>query len=137
MQVQPILTFNGRCEEALEFYRKALGAEVTTLMHWKDSPDPGMRARARGFEDKIMHATFRIGKSTLMASDGMNDPGEAVFKGITLSLDALDDAEAKRLFEALSDGGTVQMPLGKVFWSSSFGMVTDRFGVPWMVNAAA
>jgi PhnB protein len=137
MQVQPILAFNGRGDEALEFYGKALGAEVTTMMRWKDSPDPGMCASARGFEDKIMHATFRIGETTLMATDGMTATSEPVFKGITLSLEVPNDAEAKRLFAALSDGGQVHMPLAKMFWSSSSGMVTDRFGVMWMVNAAA
>jgi PhnB protein len=137
MQVQPILAFNGRGAEALEFYCKALGAEVTTIMRWKDSPDPGMRAGARGFEDKIMHAALRIGETTLMATDGMNAPGAAVFEGFTLSLQAADDAEAARLFAALGDGGQVRMPLAKVFWASSSGMVTDRFGVSWMVNTAS
>jgi PhnB protein len=137
MQVQPILAFNGRSEEAIEFYCKGLGAEVITIMRWKDSPDPAMCAAAKGFEDKVMHAEFRIGDTTLMATDGMNAPGELDFKGITLSLEAKNDAEAKSLFTALSDGGQVQMPLAKMFWSSSSGMVTDRFGVSWMVNAAA
>lgn len=137
MQVHPILAFNGRGDEALEYYCRTIGAEVTTMMRWKESPDPGMRAVAQGFEDKIMHATFRIGETTLMATDGITATGEPVFKGITLSLDAPNDAETKRLFTALSDGGQVQMPLAKMFWSSSSGMVTDRFGVSWMVNTAS
>jgi PhnB protein len=137
MQVHPILAFNGRGDEALEYYCRTIGAEITTMMRWKESPDPGMRAVAEGFEDKIMHATFRIGDTTLMATDGITATSEPVFKGITLSLDAPNDAEAKRLFTALSDGGQVQMPLSKMFWSSSSGMVTDRFGVSWMVNTAS
>ncbi len=137
MQVIPILAFEGRCEEALEFYRKVLGAEITTMMRWKDSPDAGMRASARDYEEKIMHASFRVGSSTLMATDGMAAVGKPEFKGITLSLEADDDAEAQRLFAALSDGGRVNMALAKMFWTSLSGMVTDRFGVMWMLNVKA
>lgn len=131
MQVQPYLSFEGRCEEALEFYKKNAGAEVTTLMRWSDSPDPDMKAPP-GYENKIMHAAFKIGDTTLMADDGMG-PGTAEFKGVTLALTAGDDAETKRLFDALSKGGSVQMPLSKTFWTSSFGMLRDKFGVAWMV----
>jgi len=132
MQVQAYLSFAGRCEEALEYYKKHVGAEVTTLMRWSDSPDPEMKG-APGHEQKIMHAAFKVGDSALMADDGMGAPGKAEFKGITLALSAASDAETKRLFDALSDGGSVQMPLAKTFWTSAFGMLTDRFGVPWMV----
>ena len=137
MQIQPYLFFNGRCEEAVEFYRKALGAEVEMMMRFKDSPDPmppGMLAP--GFENKVMHAALRIGGAVLMASDGMA-AGEPDFKGFSLSIDAPDAAGADRLFAALAEGGRVQMPLGKTFWSPHFGMVTDRFGVGWMVSVAA
>jgi PhnB protein len=133
MRVQPYLFFEGRCEEALEFYRRALGAEVEMLMRFKDSPDPG--SCAAGAEDKVMHASFRIGDSTLMASDG-SCQGQPSFQGISLSLTAADDAEAERLFAALAEGGQVQVPLAKTFFSSRFGMVADRFGVPWMVVVA-
>jgi PhnB protein len=133
MRVQPYLFFEGRCEEALEFYRRALGAEVEMLMRFKDSPDPG--SCTAGSEDKVMHASFRIGDSTLMASDGRCQ-GQASFQGISLSLTAADDAEAERLFAALAEGGQVQVPLEKTFFSSRFGMVADRFGVPWMVVVA-
>jgi PhnB protein len=133
MQVQPYLSFEGRCEEAFEFYRRALGAEVEMLMRFKDSPDPG--SCPAGAEDKVMHASFRIGDSTVMASDGRCQ-GQPSFQGIALSLTAADDAEAERLFGALAEGGQVQVPLAKTFFSSRFGMLSDRFGVPWMVVVA-
>ena len=137
MQIQPYLFFNGRCEEAIEFYRKALGAEVERMMRFKESPDPmppGMLAP--GFENKVMHASLRIGGAVLMASDGMA-AGATDFKGFSLSIDAPDAAGVDRMFNALAEGGTVGMPLGKTFWSPRFGMVTDRFGVGWMVSVAA
>jgi PhnB protein len=133
MQVQPYLMFEGRCEEAVEFYRKALGAEVTRLMRFKESPDPGMCAP--GTLDKVMHMSFRIGDTTLLASDG-RCTGQPNFQGFSLALHVADDAEAERLFASLSDGGQVQMPLAKTFFSSRFGMVADRFGVPWMIVVA-
>lgn len=129
MQIESYLFFNGRCEEAIAFYQRALGAEVLMLMRNKESPEPP----PPGSEDKVMHATLRIGTSHLMLSDGDND-GKPVFTGFSLSLDAADEAEAERLFAALSDGGTVQMPLAKTFWSPKFGMVADRFGVGWMIS---
>jgi PhnB protein len=136
MQVQPYLFFDGRCEEAVEFYKSALGAEVAMLMRFKDSPeppDPGMVPPGSG--DKVMHTSFRIGDTTIMASDGRCQ-GQPSFQGISLSLTAADDAEAERLFAALANGGQVQMPLAKTFFSSRFGMVADRFGVPWMIVVA-
>lgn len=135
MQVQAYLNFGGRCEEALAFYKKHLGAEVTMMMRMKESPDPAMKAPP-GMDEKIMHSAFKIGETTLMASDGMGSE-KAEFKGVTLSLNVASDAEAKRLFAALGEGGSVQMPLAKTFWTSSFGMLTDKFGVPWMVNVEA
>ena len=135
MQVQVCLTFGGRCEEALDFYQKAIGAEVTMVMRWNESPDPAMKAPP-GWEEKIMHAAFKIGETTLMADDGMG-PEKAEFKDVMLSINVPDDAEAKRVFNALSDGATIDMPLTKTFWTSSFGMLHDRFGVPWMVNVEA
>jgi PhnB protein len=134
MQVHPYLNFDGRCEEALEFYRRALAAEVTMLMRFKESPEPSMVSP--GSENKVMHARVRIGESTVMASDG-RCKGQTNFQGISLSLTAPDDAEAERRFAALADGGQVQMPLTKTFFSSRFGMVADRFGVSWMVIVAA
>jgi len=134
MQVQPYLFFDGRCDEALEFYQGAIGAEVTMLMRFKDSPDPGMCPA--GAEDKVMHASLRIGDSTVLASDGRCQ-GRPSFEGFALSLTVPDDAAAERLFAALGDGGQVQMPLAKTFFASRFGMVADRFGVPWMIYVAA
>ena len=130
IQVQPYLFFEGRCDEALAFYRGALGAEVTMLMRFKESPDPGMVAPGTG--DKVMHASFRIGETTVMASDGRCQ-GPASFQGFALSLTVPTEAEAERLFGVLGDGGQVQMPLTKTFFSPRFGMVADRFGVSWMV----
>ena len=135
MKVQTYITFGGRCEEALEFYKKSLGAEVTGLMRWKESQDKDMMGPP-GYEEKIMNAAFRIGETELMADDGMGDK-TTEFKGMTLAIEVADDAEAERVFTALGESGNVTMPLAKTFWTSSFGMLTDKFGVPWMVNVAA
>jgi PhnB protein len=136
MQVQPYLFFDGRCEEAVEFYRRALGAEVTMLMRFKDSPEPYAPGMVPpGAENKVMHTSFRIGETTVLASDG-RCVGQPSFQGFSLSLTVPDDAEAERLFAALADGGQVQMPLAKTFFSPRFGMVADRFGVSWMVYVA-
>jgi PhnB protein len=134
MQVQPYLNFNGRCQEAIDFYKRALGAEVQMVMHFKDCPEPQQGMITPENKDKVMHAALKIGDSTVFASDG-RCAGAANFQGISLSLDAKNEAEAKRLFGALADGGQVQMPLAKTFFSPSFGMVADRFGVNWMVIA--
>jgi PhnB protein len=134
MRVEPYLFFNGRCEEAVEFYKKALGAEVAMLMRFKDSPEPhapGMLPP--GSENKVMHVSFRVGHTTVMASDGFCK-GQTDFQGFSLSLTVSNEAEADRVFSALADGGQVQMPLNKTFWSPRFGMVTDRFGLGWMVT---
>ncbi len=128
MQIQPYLFFEGRCEEAIEFYRAALGAEVTMLMRYKDSPEP----TSHGSPEKVMHASLRIGDTTVLVSDGRCG-GKPSFQGFGLSLTVPDDAEAERLFTALGDGGQVQMPLTKTFFTSRFGMLADRFGVSWMV----
>jgi PhnB protein len=130
MQIQPYLFFDGRCEEALEFYGKALGAEVQMLMRFKDSPEPMGPSTPPG--DKVMHACFRVGETAVMASDG-HCMGKPSFQGFSLSLSARSDAEAERIFGALAEGGKVQQPLIKTFFSSRFGMVADRFGVSWMV----
>jgi PhnB protein len=128
--IQPYLMFNGRCEEAIEFYRKALGAEVAMLLRFKDAPDPSMITP--GSEDKVMHANLRIGETIILASDG-RCTGQMNFAGFSLSLTVKDVADADRFFAALSDGGQVQMPQTQTFFSPRFGMVTDRFGVSWMV----
>jgi PhnB protein len=130
MKVEPYLSFEGRCEEAIELYRKALGAEVTMLMRFKDSPDPTMSVP--GAENKVLHSSLRIGDSTVMASDG-RCTGKPSFQGIALSVTVPNEAEAERRFAALAQGGKVQMPLAKTFFSPRFGMVADRFGVSWMI----
>jgi PhnB protein len=136
MQVQPYLFFDGRCDEALEFYRRTLRAEVTMLMRFKDSPEPHQPGMVPpGSENKVMHTSFRIGDTTVMASDG-RCLGQPSFQGFSLSLTVPNDAEAERLFAVLGDGGQVQMPLTKTFFASRFGMVADRFGVSWMIVVA-
>jgi PhnB protein len=133
MRVEPYLFFDGRCEEAIEFYRKALGAEVTMLMRYKESPEPPPPGMVPpGSENKVMHSNLRIGETMVMASDG-NCRGKPSFQGFSLSVTAPNEAEAKRMFAALADGGQVQMPLAKTFFSPCFGMVADRFGVSWMI----
>jgi PhnB protein len=132
--VQPYLFFDGRCEEAIEFYRTALGAEVMMLTRYQDSPEPN--SCAPGTENKVMHASLQIGDTTLMASDGRCQ-GKPAFEGFSLSLTVPDETEAERLFATLADGGQVQMPLTKTFFSPRFGMVADRFGVSWMILVAS
>src|SRR5712692_7015019 len=137
MQVQPYLFFDGRCEEAVEFYKKVLGAEVTMLMRFKDCPEPpepGLVAPGAG--DKVMHMSFRIGETTVLASDGRCQ-GQPSFQGFALSLTVPDAAAAERFFAALAEGGQVQMPLAQTFFSPRFGMVADRFGVAWMIYVAS
>jgi PhnB protein len=134
MQIQPYLFFDGRCDEAIAFYRKAVGAEPGMLMRFKDNPDPAMRPDIAG--DKVMHAQIRIGDATVLMSDGRRE-GQPGFESFGLSLLVKDEAEAGRMFKALADGGTVRMPLGKTFFSPAFGMVADRFGVLWLVYVAA
>lgn len=133
MTVQPYLFFDGRCEEALDFYREAVGAEVVMMMRFKESPDPVPPDQvAPGSEDKIMHACLRIGETELMASDGACS-GQTSFAGFSLSI-SVPAAAADRVFAALAEGGEVRMPLTETFWSPRFGMLADRFGVGWMVN---
>lgn len=130
--ITPYLFFSGRCEEALEFYRQALGAQVEMVMRFNESPDPpppGMLPP--GFETKVMHASFTVNKLRLMASDGCD--AQSTLHGFQLALSVDSEATAHQVFNALSDGGTVQMPLGKTFWSPCFGMVADKFNVVWMV----
>ena len=136
MQVRPYLNFDGRCEEAIEFYKKALGAKVEMMMRFKESPEPPKPGMcAPGSDNKILHSCLRIGETAVMASDGRCS-GQPSFKGITLSLNARNEAEADKLFAALGDGGQAQMPLAKTFFSPRFGMVADRFGVSWMIIVA-
>jgi PhnB protein len=136
MQVQPYLFFAGRCEEAVEFYKKALGAQVEMLMRFKDSPEPPPPGVVPpGSDDKIMHVSLRVGDSIVMASDGRCE-GAPSFQGFSLSLTVANEAEADRKFAALAEGGQVKMPLGKTFWSPRFGMLSDRFGVGWMIGLA-
>lgn len=133
MQIQPYLFFNGRAEEAFAFYTRVLGAEVTELMRFKDSPEPPPPgAIPPGSENKIMHANLRIGSSTVMASDG-GCSGSSSFQGFALTAVLPDEQSARKVFDALAEDGTVQMPIGKTFFSPCFGMVADKFGMGWMV----
>jgi PhnB protein len=133
MHVQPYLFFDGRCEEALDFYKKAVGAKVDTLMRWKDNPDKSMCTAEN--VDAVMHCQFKIGETAVIASDGRNS-GKPDFKGFALAVNAKDAAEVDKLFGALAEGGQVTMPPGKTFFSERFGMLVDKFGVNWMLVAA-
>jgi PhnB protein len=134
MKVQPYLNFEGRCEEALEFYKKAVGAKIDMMVRCKDAPEPSQIKP--GLENKILHSSFTVGSSTIMATDGYNK-NNPNFEGISLALSATNEGEAKRLFDALAEDGEVRMPLTKTFFSPAFGMLADKFGVPWMVVAEA
>jgi PhnB protein len=137
MSIQPYLFFDGRCEEALNFYTKTLGAKVEMLMRFKDNPEPPKDGCAppANAADKVMHTCFRVGDAAIMASDGRCE-GKPNFQGFSLAYTVPNEADADRAFGALSDGGQVQMPLTKTFFSPRFGMVTDRFGVTWMILVA-
>ena len=130
MEIQPYLSFEGRADEAIEFYKTSIGAKVEMLMRFKEAPDQSMISP--GNAEKVMHAALRAGDALLLMSDG-RCTGGTNFHGIALALSVKDDAEADRVFAALSDGGKVNMPLGKTFFSSKFGMLSDKFGVGWMV----
>ena len=133
MYIQPYLFFDGRCQEALDYYVSALGAKVEMSMRFKDSPQPAQHGQMPpGSENNVMHASFRIGDTVVMASDGYGK-GKPVFQGFALSLSVTSPAEADRYFSALAKGGTITQPLTQTFFSPSFGMVTDKFSVPWMV----
>lgn len=130
--ITPYLFFAGRCEEALNFYRDAVGARIEMMMRFRESPDPVPEGMLQpGFEDKIMHSSFRVGDATLMASDGCDDKSK--FDGFRLALAVASEAEAHQAFNSLANGGSIMMPLGPTFWSPCYGMVTDRFNVGWMV----
>ena len=131
--IQPYLFFNGCCEEALEFYEQHLGAKREMLMRYDEAPDPPPPDMlASGWETKVMHACILIGQSRIMASDGCS-ADDVGFNGFALSLTLPDEQEVNRVFTLLTEGGSIQMPLGKTFWSPCFGMLTDRFGVAWMI----
>jgi PhnB protein len=137
MQVQPYVCFEGRCEEAIRYYQKVLGAELQFQMRFKEMPGPKDACPVTpGTEDKIMHASLRIGESTVLVSDG-RVTGKPDFQGVLLAIQLKDPAHADRVFAGLADGGQVTMPLTETFWSPRFGMVADKFGVSWMVNVAA
>lgn len=132
INITPYLFFAGRCEEALHFYREALGAQTDMIMRFNESPEPTPPGMLQaGFENKVMHASFRVGDVCLMASDGCDDKSK--FDGFRLALTVPTEAEAHKAFNALADGGSIMMPLGKTFWSPCYGMVTDKFNVGWMV----
>jgi len=133
--VQSYLFFDGRCEEALQFYGQTLGAKVEMMMRFKENPDPNPQMCGPNAGDKVMHASFRVGDTSVMASDGRCE-GKPKFEGFALSLTVPTEGEADKLFGGLANGGQVVMPLAKTFFSARFGMVTDRFGVTWMILVA-
>ena len=137
IKVEPYLFFDGRCEEAIEFYKKTLGAEVLMCMRYKESPEPPPPGMMKpGSENKIMYSNMKIGDTFLMAADHCGQGPSPRFDGFSLSVRAPDETTAKQLFGALSDGGQVRMPLTKTFFSPAFGMLLDKFGVGWMVIVA-
>jgi len=133
MRVEPYLMFAGRCEEALAFYRRAIDAQPQMVLRFKESPEPPQMSLPAGWDDKIMHCGFKVGDTLVMASDGMSREAQS-FAGVTLSISADSEAQARRFFDALAEGGSVFMPMGPTFWSPCFGMCSDRFGVHWMVG---
>lgn len=131
--VQSYLFFSGRCEEALEFYKSAIDAKVDMIMRFSESPEPPPPGMVpAGYENKIMHASFHVGGTMIMASDGCGESHP--FAGFSLSLGVATEAEADKYFNALAEGGKVEMPLDKTFWSPRYGMLTDKFGMGWMVS---
>lgn len=132
LNIQPYLFLEGRCEDAIEFYKRALGAEVDMLMRYKDSPEPQPPGCAPPDANKVMHASVRIGNQSVLMSDGRCS-GQPDFKGFSLTLTAGSEAEADQRFKALADGGKVAMPLTKTFFAQKFGMLEDKFGVGWML----
>ncbi len=133
MNVQPYLSFEGRAQEAIDFYKSALDAKVDVIMHFKDAPPEVLSQMSPQSRDKIMHAAFRIGDTQVMASDGQCT-GKSTFSGIALTLNATSNAEAEKMFNALAQGGgKVNMPMSETFFAHRFGMVADKFGVGWMV----
>jgi PhnB protein len=134
MMVQPYLFFNGNCEEALQFYCRAFRVPLDMLMRFKEAPDPPPPGMVpEGWDDKVMHASFRVGDTTVMASDGCTPDGPG-FRGFSLSISLPGAGDTDPLFAALADGGKVDMPLGRTFWSPRFGILTDRYGVQWMIS---
>lgn len=132
MQVNPYLNFDGQCEEAFRFYEQVLGGKIEAMMTHGESPIAGEVPSE--WHDRILHARLVVGDQVLMASDS---PPEYYQKpqGLYVSLHVEDPAEAERIFRALAEGGTVTMPFQKTFWAAGgFGMLTDRFGTPWMIN---
>ena len=132
MNVQPYLSFEGRCEEALEFYKGAIDAKVEMVMHFKDAPAEAQAMITPESKNKVMHAAFKVGDTQVLASDGQCT-GKSTFSGVSLTLNATDAAEADKLFGALGKGGQVHMPLAETFFATRFGMLADKFGVNWMI----
>lgn len=135
MRVEPYLFFEGRCDEAIEFYKTAVGAEVTMLMRYGDNPEPPQPGHPQMPKDKVMHSSFTVGATTVMASDGMCS-GKTAFSGFSLTVPVKTEGEAERIFNALAAGGQVQQPLVRTFFSPKFGMLADKFGVGWMILVA-
>ncbi|MFV0549049.1 MAG: VOC family protein [Limnobaculum xujianqingii] len=133
MEVQPYLFFAGNCEEALQFYQRSIGARITLIMRYSESPDALLTPVPDEWKDKIMHANVNVGHTQFMASDGQCDRMHPEFNGFSLSLKADSKTDAERLFKSLSSGGKVNLPFQRTFWSSGFGMLTDRYGVGWMI----
>ena len=132
MKVQPYVFFDGKCDEALQFYQRALGAKVNALMRFSEAPDQSQIKPES--KNKVMHSAFQIGETEILASDGYC-LGAPAFQGFALTINAANSAEALKLFTGIAEGGKIQMPLEKTFFAASFGIAVDKFGVSWMVIA--
>ena len=131
MELNPYLTFNGQCEAAFKFYERCFGGKIEFMLTHGESPMA--QQTPAEWRNKIMHARLVVGGRALMGSDAPPERYEGT-KGFSVSLGVAAPAEAERIFNALAENGTVQMPLQETFWALRFGMLVDRFGVPWMVN---
>lgn len=131
MHFSPYLNFDGHCKEAIEFYAELLGGEIVFMSTFAEAPDD--EDISPGLKDKIMHAQLKIGDQVIMASDASPE-NYAIPQGIHITIGVDTPEEAERIYEALSEGGSVQMPLEETFWAKRFAMFSDRFGIPWMVN---
>ncbi|MFO0877604.1 MAG: VOC family protein [Gemmataceae bacterium] len=132
MQWNPHLVFDGRCKEAFEFYERTLGGKVTAMIPYSDTPARDHMPASTG--SRIMHARLALNDQVLMGCDAHPEMPYDGIRGCDVAMQVSSPAEAERLFAALAEGGTITMPIGETFWADRFGMVTDRFGVPWMIN---
>ncbi|MFM0321344.1 VOC family protein [Caballeronia glebae] len=132
MQLDTYIFYHGDCAAALELYQAAFGAQIATLLRFRDAPDGGNAPP--DWADKIMHGVFFVGDRAIMVSDGQHGQPHKSYSGFTMSITADDAQSGERAFNLLAEGGSVLTPWQSTFWTQGFGMLTDRFGVPWLIN---